>query len=498
MLLTGPGRCGVITPALWRALAASVVSWSVTVVGVVGVAVVEPVRPASGGAAVAVAADTSGVGQVVMAPVAPDVGQPVRFGAAVVGRVWSWSWIVTGLDDQRVVATSSAAAFTHTFTAFGPYQVRLTVGGPGGTVTRTREFDVTRHRQMGCGEQVTEDTTLTADVVCAAGQAGPALSVSNTGVLLDLGGHRVGGTIFVGTPLYVPERVADVTVRHGGAEALRASFAGFRLADLDRGHLSLYQCTATVTGLRIDAHGRPGAGVGLIWSTVDMTGSTVGNGVLAVAESALNLHGDSMLVDTSVWESSGRASASLTIRDSRLVRSPIVAGGSTNSALLIEHNRISGGDVAIDLPGYPSGLPRIVGNHISGARIGIRIDSGRLFTDVTVAGNTIDHAGAAGILVLHSDDIGFGSVTLTGNHLRANGYHPDGLTESAGRRVTPRWWSAGGANSRDPARDTAPRPSAVTSSVGRAVVCARKRVPVRPFPPPGAVPAAATEARQTE
>ena len=49
--------------------------------------------------------------------------------------------------------------------------------------------------ELDCGAIITEDTELTADVVCAEGEASPhgyALLIAADGVTLDLNGHRVG------------------------------------------------------------------------------------------------------------------------------------------------------------------------------------------------------------------------------------------------------------------------------------------------------------------
>ena len=47
---------------------------------------------------------------------------------------------------------------------------------------------------LSCGDTVTADTTLTADVTCAAGFSGDALTIGTSGVTLDGGGFKVAGT----------------------------------------------------------------------------------------------------------------------------------------------------------------------------------------------------------------------------------------------------------------------------------------------------------------
>ncbi len=72
-------------------------------------------------------------------------------------------------------------------------------------------------RRPACGAQITEDTTLDADLLCPRG---PALVVVADGVTLDLGGHRVAGSITfgVGGPGIVVRGVSGVTVRNGTVE----------------------------------------------------------------------------------------------------------------------------------------------------------------------------------------------------------------------------------------------------------------------------------------
>ncbi len=72
-----------------------------------------------------------------------------------------------------------------------------------------------------CGARITEDTTLDADLLCPRG---PALVVAADNVTLDLGGHRVAGSVAfgVGGPGIVLRGVSGVTVRNGTVERFEA------------------------------------------------------------------------------------------------------------------------------------------------------------------------------------------------------------------------------------------------------------------------------------
>lgn len=69
----------------------------------------------------------------------------------------------------------------------------------------------------GCGTEITQDTTLPADLRCGRG---PAFTVTTDGVTLDLGGHTLSGDPDVTGigPAIVLRNVTGVTVRNGTIE----------------------------------------------------------------------------------------------------------------------------------------------------------------------------------------------------------------------------------------------------------------------------------------
>lgn len=69
---------------------------------------------------------------------------------------------------------------------------------------------------LGCGYEITQDTTLDSDLTCAAG---PALVIAADNVTLDLGGHSVSGPAAPGSgPAILLRNVSECTVRNGTVE----------------------------------------------------------------------------------------------------------------------------------------------------------------------------------------------------------------------------------------------------------------------------------------
>jgi hypothetical protein len=65
---------------------------------------------------------------------------------------------------------------------------------------------------ISCGQSITADTTLTADLACPGG-AGPAISIDASNITLDLGGHAISGDPNeIGVMVYAQD---GVTIRNG-------------------------------------------------------------------------------------------------------------------------------------------------------------------------------------------------------------------------------------------------------------------------------------------
>jgi hypothetical protein len=65
--------------------------------------------------------------------------------------------------------------------------------------------------QPACGETITEDTTLEADLICDTVAGDPALVIGAPGITLDLGGHRLS----TWSTVIVNHGHDDVTIRNG-------------------------------------------------------------------------------------------------------------------------------------------------------------------------------------------------------------------------------------------------------------------------------------------
>jgi parallel beta-helix repeat protein len=76
----------------------------------------------------------------------------------------------------------------------------------------------------GCGDEITQDTTLDGDLTCAGG---PALVVAADDVTLDLGGHTVSGETeeAAAAPGILLRGVSGCTVRNGTVERFGAGVA---------------------------------------------------------------------------------------------------------------------------------------------------------------------------------------------------------------------------------------------------------------------------------
>jgi hypothetical protein len=100
----------------------------------------------------------------------------------------------------------------------------------------------TAQAQPSCGDTITQDTTLTADLACdGTGYLGAALKISGAAdITLDLGGHTLTGNgSFVGIAMGYSQ---NMTIRHG-------TVTGFTIG------LFLSHSTATVERIKANRNG---------------------------------------------------------------------------------------------------------------------------------------------------------------------------------------------------------------------------------------------------
>jgi nitrous oxidase accessory protein NosD len=113
-----------------------------------------------------------------------------------------------------------------------------------------------------CGQEITEDTTLVADLACAGG---PALIVTADDVILDLGGHTVAGDANSGVdaPGILLRGVRGATVRNGTVQHFACGVA------IDGGARNLVQNVTAQDNVGVQSGNRSTtfSGTTLLWTT---------------------------------------------------------------------------------------------------------------------------------------------------------------------------------------------------------------------------------------
>jgi hypothetical protein len=108
----------------------------------------------------------------------------------------------------------------------------LALTGPAGAV------------QLSCGSTISQDTTLTADVLNCPG---PAVVIGAPGITLDLNGHTASGARGNRAHGILNVGHADVTIRNGTVRGF--GLYGVRLATADRNVVEQMRLTRNLTGI---------------------------------------------------------------------------------------------------------------------------------------------------------------------------------------------------------------------------------------------------------
>ncbi|SDY98757.1 PKD repeat-containing protein [Amycolatopsis xylanica] len=126
--------------------------------------------------------------KLVVTPEVPQVGRAATISAELTGGRYSGlAWSVTGAGGE--VVTSTAPEFQHVFAAEGTYTVKLAVTGGATTVEQSREVTVApAPHEVRCGDKVTTNAVLTADLICSTGVG---VTIAASDVTLDLNGHTL-------------------------------------------------------------------------------------------------------------------------------------------------------------------------------------------------------------------------------------------------------------------------------------------------------------------
>jgi hypothetical protein len=278
---------------------------------------------------------------------------------------------------------------------------------------------------LGCGDVVTDDVTLEADVVCPA--AAPAgLVIGSDDVTLRLAGHSIrsggGGTGIVTEP---GTAVRGTTVQNGAVEGFDT---GISMTGSETSLLKL-RVRAAVTGIHLDAAGMVGgvptfceprfvAGNCVYRNVVDVSGNGAWSGIEATG------------ARSHLWGNTVRGNAWTAIRvigdRSRVVLNSIESYGYAGIESGSEEG-VTGGDEVV-----------LAGNEVTGAGIGGAVGIyGRFGTGARLRNNVvtksfwgIDYAGTGGIVAgnVSNDnardgvDVGGEGNLIKGNTALGNGW----------------------------------------------------------------------------
>lgn len=297
--------------------------------------------------------------------------------------------------------------------------------------------------QPACGEVITQNTTLTADLDC---QGSDGLVIGAPGITLDLGGHRISTYVTaVRNPGY-----ADVTIRNG-----RITFdtAGVVLIGATRNTIRDLAIDGLVTG--IELRGSDGNRIvsnnllsALIRVDEDSDGNVLRDNVTRGHEGVISVGGShNRVVHNVVWTGFDTALNLYSGHHNEVLHNTLVESSTlllrlTNSDdNLIADNRLIQYDPDYGGPGVlvtGSSRNRFRENHLSDVPLGIRIESGanNVFTRNAVEGQVLPtftyaepdgfrvEAAATGTLLQNNQAQGFADdgidVEAPGTTLRRN------------------------------------------------------------------------------
>ncbi|MFB9237335.1 right-handed parallel beta-helix repeat-containing protein [Plantactinospora siamensis] len=306
---------------------------------------------------------------------------------------------------------------------------------------------------LHCGDTITTSITLRNDLRCA----GDGLVVAADGVRINLNGHRLTGS---GTGAGIrDEEHAGLAVGDGAISGFAqgialdtvrdVSLTGVRLlhnglaADWGGGQLRIRGGEFDSTGWAVAASGYDS----LVMDGAKVTGGVLADNVHGAASRVVNSRiraGDLFLMESAGFTIRGNTfvdggassseSGGLVIEDNRFTNGGV--GLEVTDDVLLRRNTISGGGISIDFG--PCRDIRVLANTVRGARFGVYVKGQVLaeFEGMVISGNRLTGNSVAGVFLTTSVPfIPSGPVTVAGNTLRHNGYGPDIVTDSAGRRV---------------------------------------------------------------
>ncbi|MEN3356256.1 MAG: hypothetical protein V7637_238 [Mycobacteriales bacterium] len=270
-----------------------------------------------------------------------------------------------------------------------------------------------------CGVTITNSTTLEHDLNC---RATAPVRISGHGVTLDLGGHALAGAVYL--------TGSHQTVRGGSVTSLSISDAdNVDLADLRlTGSLFAgWSAAVRLTRLEVD-----GGDVGMEKAAnVDVVDSLFRNGMLGLGVvSGVRVERNRFVNSRVILDGDPEWSFEVLIADNLLQRSGIEMGST--DGVVVQRNHIIGANVGVRIGDASDGY-QVIDNNIVGGGFGIRIGLGSSGGNL-VSGNWLRANGIAGLLVTGQPGHGSG-LRITHNLAHANGYHPGGARDAAGRPI---------------------------------------------------------------
>ena len=250
--------------------------------------------------------------------------------------------------------------------------------------------------QPACGEVITQDTTLTADLDC---QGSDGLVIGAPGITLDLGGHRISTyVVAVRNPGY-----ADVTIRNG---SITFDTAGVVLIGATRNTIRDLAIDGLITG--IELRGSDGNRIvsnnlasALISVDENSDGNVLRDNVTRGHEGVISVGGSrNRVVHNVVWTGFDTAFSLYSGHHNEVLHNTLVESSTVLIRLtntddnLIADNRLVQYDPNYGGPGVlitGSSRNRFRDNHLSDAPLGIQIESGanNVFTRNAVEGQVL-------------------------------------------------------------------------------------------------------------
>jgi PKD repeat protein len=366
-------------------------------------------------------------------PHPPLTGRPVTLTAGTSGGpIEQWSWTVHGPGMPGT--TAATRTLITTFPQAGNYTVTLTVTGPGGADTLTRQITV-EHPNAACGDLISASLVLNTDLDCHE----DGLIVAANRITIDLGGHAITGH-GVGSGITI-SGFAGATITNG-------TVSGFSSGRVSRDCITIGPSSpgVTVSDLLLE-----GCGVqayrAFETSGVTVNNVTVHSGGLAFSNVSdlrvTNCRGwlnasISIGVDTQPSLIQGSVMTNTTVSYTESSNAAISGNTFTNSTIYISTSSNSARIQGNTFTGpSPNGNPTIsilvssgsvvAHNSFTRGRIGIQLQDA---SGADINNNQFVDEGAAGIYGINP-----GAVQISDTIMTSNGFGPGQFDDPAGNLV---------------------------------------------------------------